>query len=218
MFAPRPLSLLFSSSFSHKLSNIPFHQLTLCLSFLLHLFMFFHFFLFFPFLAPLPHFLTFLNSHCYLDCMPQRRTKWLASFLCSLCAVNVMFVPPKGKKKKTHTENAGCVQIWSWDFSCLFFYPEKVIYIKKKKDLEFPSCKKKKLRNHCRCKRVSYWIGTEPVCVQIHLWITDLTEQRESLIVHSFFFVNFDISERLLYRVGWRHLELLCPLQIFSSV
>lgn len=40
-----------------------------------------------------------------------------------------------------------------------------------------------KKNNNCRYKRLSYRIGTEPVCVQIHLWITDLTEQGESLIV-----------------------------------
>ncbi len=60
--------------------------------------MLFHFFS--PFLFCSTSTFTFLNSHCYLDCMPQRRTKWLASFLCSICAVNVMFVPPAGKTNK----------------------------------------------------------------------------------------------------------------------
>lgn len=58
------------------------------------LFLLFSWISFYPFLVCSTSTLTFLNSHCYLDCMPQRRTKWLASFLCSFCVVNVMFVPP----------------------------------------------------------------------------------------------------------------------------
>lgn len=50
----------------------------------------FHLFPSFPFLL----YFHRHSPHCYLDCMPQRRTKWLASFLCFLYAVKVMFVPP----------------------------------------------------------------------------------------------------------------------------
>lgn len=47
----------------------------------------------------------FLVSHCYLDCMHPRRTKWSAFYFlfCSLCVVNVMFLPPEGKKEKMLT-------------------------------------------------------------------------------------------------------------------
>lgn len=97
MFASHPLppsSPLFFLLFSYNLSDITFHNFTLSAFLFLLSFSPFSWISFCPFLVCSTSTLTFLNSHCYLDCMPQRRTKWLASFLCSFCVVNVMFVPP----------------------------------------------------------------------------------------------------------------------------
>lgn len=178
MFAPRP-------PLPHHLFFLlfyppTFHKITLSVS------LSSEFLLLPPFPPPSFHHSLFLYSHCYLDCMPQRRTKWLASlFLCSLFAVSVMFVPPEGKTNK-QTKTTGWVQIWSWGFSLQQFscFISKYIYIYFLLDSSSywpdpdPVC-----RTNCRCKteRLSDRIGTEPV------WSTrGLVSQRDSLIDCSF--------------------------------
>lgn len=167
----------------------------------------------------------FLYSHCYLDCMPQRRTKWLASlFLCSLFAVSVMFVPPEGKTiKQTNKQKplagfkSGAEVSLCNSLAALFKNIYIYIYFLLDSSSHWPD--PYFYRTNCRCKRLSDRIGTEPVRSTC-----GLVSQRDSLIVCSFFFIRLDPSppSRLPYFSGerfqgggatWKNyfLQKMCP-------
>lgn len=215
MFAPRPPLPI--TSFSFCFTPPTFHKFTLSVS--LSVF-------WIPSPPPFPppsfHPSLFLYSHGYLDCMPQRRTKWLASlFLCSLFAVNVMFVLPEGKTNKQTNKNHWLGSNLELRF---LFATVWLPYFQKHIDIYFLLNSSSYwpdpyfYRTNCRCKKLSDRIGTEPV------WSTcGLVSQRDSLIVcRGFFYSSWPLSPQLFAVLfggagrRWGNLEKVFPAEDVS--
>lgn len=110
-------------------------------------------------------------------------------------------------------KNAGRVQIWSWDLTCLFAASTSTLERWRVSTMwaAISDAREEAVRLEL----------SQCVCVHIHLWITDFTEQGESLRVHSSCPLsvlggctwNYCVVRFLLRCEPWL---TLCPLSVSS--